>query len=77
MDGTHDGFRSMVHDGAGLHRLGDAEVRDFGNPVLGDEDVVGFHIPVDDVVLVGDGKARGDLAGQVDGRGNRVGAALS
>ena len=38
--------------------LGDAEVGDLGRPVVGDEDVAGLDVPVDDARVVGRGQGR-------------------
>ena len=51
----------------GGDRPGDAEVRHLHLAVTADDDVLGFDIPVDNVVLMGGGDALGNLKGHADG----------
>ena len=47
-----------------LHRLGDAEVPQLVVPVLGDEDVLGLDVPVDDVAVLADHQGLAHILGQ-------------
>ncbi len=50
----------------GVRELGEAEVEDLHPAVVGDEDVLGLQVPVDDPLLVRGGEAVDDLEGVVD-----------
>ncbi len=50
----------------GVRQLGEAEVEDLHPAVVGDEDVLGLQVPVDDPLLVRGGEAVGDLERVVD-----------
>ena len=54
--------------------LGDAEVEDLDEAVLGQEQVLGLEVPVDDALVVGGGEAEQDLDAVVDGLPHRQGA---
>jgi len=49
-----------------VDQLGDAEVEDLGLAAVGDQDVVGLHVPVDDLVVVRDPDRGQELLDQVD-----------
>ena len=49
MDGSHH----IGSDGVAGGRLGNAEVGDFHLSVLGDHNILGLDIPVDDMIVVG------------------------
>ncbi len=50
----------------GVRQLGEAEVEDLHPAVVGDEDVLGLQVPVDDSLLVRGGEAVDDLERVVD-----------
>ena len=64
--GTDHIFTGEGH-GAGGDLPGDAEVGQLGLAPVGDDHVLGLHIPVDDPVGVGVGKGVQDLAADTDG----------
>ena len=63
-----------VGRGIGLDRAGQAEVQDLHPAVVGQEDVLGLEVAVDDALVVGGGQAAGDLAAVLGGlaRGQRA-----
>ena len=54
-----------------LRQLGQAEVEDLHAAVVGDEEVLGLEVAMDDAVVVRGGEAVGDLDGVVDGLAHR------
>ena len=52
-------------------QFGDAEIENLGTPVSSDEDVVWLEVPVHDALVMGCGKAGGDLLGIVQRRSLR------
>ena len=63
-----------AHDRAGLGQAllgvdgpGDAEVGDLDGALVGDEDVAGLHVAVDDAVAMGVGEGGGHVGGDLDG----------
>lgn len=64
-----------AHEGLRLHlaarnlgpQLRQTEVQHLHPPILGDEDVLGFEIPVDDALFVGRSEPTGDLQSDLDG----------
>ncbi len=55
--------------GGGVAELGEAEVGEFESTVLGDEEVSGFDIAVDDAVLVSEVEGVADLGEEFEGEG--------
>ena len=51
----------LVNEFFRLHQLGEAEVEDLNASILGDEQIVGLQIAVDDAFFVRGGKAASDL----------------
>ena len=66
----HGGGRLVLGpDEAGVEQFGDAEVDEFGLAAVGDEDVAGLEVAVDDEVLVREVDRVADLAEEFDALG--------
>lgn len=61
-------FRGAFRHGLGfrLQQLGQAEIQDLNRPILGQEQVFRFQVPVNDASLMGDRQSAGNLQGQLD-----------
>ena len=73
MFGTHVGYGSNDTTRCGqvdIGKLGDPEVDDLHEPVLGDQDVGRLDVPVYDATLVGFAESGADLDRVLDGLGN-------
>ena len=58
------------------HQLGDAEVENLDPPVLGDEQILRLHVPVNDVLVVRRRETFRDLTRIVDGPPRRQRTAM-
>ena len=63
--GAHDGLLLLAHQRAAGNGLRNAEVRDLGRPVLGDHDVMGLYVPVDELMLMRHGERGSHLFGDI------------